>query len=136
MPVGLADAVKYVLARGGCMHPFRVSRVLALAEIMYRREKGGRLVDAVYVLGPGVFYIEGFKEMVEGDECFEVRKGDPERGVRGCVRYVCGEPPRLPGEAASYLDRALEKARGLSDMELNDLVVNDPVFREIAKRVE
>ncbi len=132
MAVPFIDAVKYVLALEGCLHPFRISRILALAELYSLEEGGGRLTDARYVLGPGVFFIEGFKEAVEADGCIAKREGDPERGVRGCLYLACGGPPRLPGEAARYLERAAREARGLSDEELNDRVVKHPLFGRLA----
>lgn len=132
MAVKLVDAVKYILSKEGCIHPFRLSRILALAEIEYYKEKGARLTDAVYVMGPGVFYIEGLKETLEDDECFEKRRGDPQKGVKGCVRLICEWNPVLPKEAVEYLDRAIDKARGMDDMELNNLVVTSEVFQKIA----
>ncbi len=134
MAVRLVDAIKYILSKEGCVHPFRLSRILALAEIEYYKDKGSRLTDATYVMGPGVFYIEGFKEIVESDPCLEKKKGDPQKGTKGCIHIVCGETPRLPGEAAGYLDRAIEKARGLDDLELNSLVVNNENFKKLAKK--
>ena len=126
------DALKYVLHRAGCLHPFRASRIIALAELRSLEERGERLTDAAYVAGPGVFYIEGVKEAVEGDLCLEKRRGDPERGVKGCVALHCPPPP-LPVEVRRLLDWAIEEAEVLDDMELNRRVVEHPLFQRLTK---
>ncbi len=127
---GLREAVAYILARGGCMHPFRFSRILALAELHALREAGRRLTDAVYVTGPGVFFIEGLKDVIEGDSCFVKHEGDPATGRRGCIEYRC-PIPQLPGEAVEALDWALREASKLDDMALNQLVLGDPLFKRL-----
>lgn len=126
------DALAYVLYRMGCVHPFVASRVLALAELEWMEERGERLTDLDYVSGPGVFYIEGLKEAVERDPCFARREGDPSKGRRGCIEYRCN-PPHLPEEARRALDRAVERALGVDEMTLNDMVVKHPLFGRIAR---
>lgn len=123
--------VAYILSRLGCTHPFRVTRILALAELRALERGVGRLSNMRYIPGPGVFYVEGFKEAIEGDECFTKRKGDPSRGTKGCIEYKC-EPPSIPAEIAELLDEAIETARGLDDMELNRVVVEHPLFKKLA----
>lgn len=127
---GLREAVAYILARGGCMHPFRFSRILALAELHTLRKTGKRLTDAVYVTGPGVFFIEGLKDIIEGSECFVKHEGDPATGRRGCIEYRCSIP-QLPGEAVEALDCALREASKLDDMELNQRVLGDSLFKRL-----
>lgn len=100
------DVVAYILYRMGCTHPFTVSRVAALAELSYMSLNGERLSDLVYAAGPGVFYIEGFKEMIDADACFKKHEGDPSVKRRGCIEYTC-PPPSLPEEAARLLDEAI-----------------------------
>lgn len=123
--------VAYILSRLGCTHPFRVTRILALAELRALERGLPRISNARYVPGPGVFYVEGFKEAIQGDDCFYKREGDPERGVRGCIGYRC-EPPSIPGEIAELLDEAIEASKGLDDMELNRLVIEHPLFKRLA----
>ncbi|MEB2836057.1 MAG: hypothetical protein GSR80_000069 [Desulfurococcales archaeon] len=45
------DVVAYMLQRLGCTHPFRLSRLLALAEMEALERLGRRLTDLRYVLG-------------------------------------------------------------------------------------
>jgi len=130
--VRLSDAVKYILSKKGCVHPFRLSRILALAEIYYYKDKNSRLTDALYVLGPGVFYIEGFKEMIKQDECIEKREGDPSKGLKGCIYLTCKWEKPLSPEVSKYLDRAIEESDKYDDMGLNNYVISNSIFRRIA----
>ena len=124
------DAVKYILAKAGCLHPFRLSRVLALSDLKHLRDKGERLTDTVYRKAPGAFYIEGLKEETKDNPCYEKHEGDKEKGIRSCIEYKC-EPPELPGELAKYLDEAIKEASGLDDMALNRRVVEDPLYDKL-----
>ena len=125
------DAVKYILWKTGCIHPFRLSRILALAEIKYYRDHGERMTDTVYKNGPGAFYIEGLKESVEKDTCFIKREGDPDKGKKGCLEYTCQVDLKIGEEYLRYLDKAINETEKLDDMELNSAVVNDPVFSNL-----
>jgi len=124
------DAVKYILTKAGCLHPFRLSRILAQVDLRYLRENGKRLTDTVYRKAPGAFYIEGLKEEITDNPCYEKHEGDREKGLRSCIEYKC-EPPVIPGELARYLDEAIMEASGLDDMALNKRVVEDPLFEKL-----
>ncbi|WP_440058960.1 hypothetical protein ACSU1N_03975 [Thermogladius sp. 4427co] len=127
--ISARDLLGFILSRTGCLHPFRVSRIIALAEIRWLNDRGSRLTSLVYRRGPGVFYIEGLKEMLEGDPCFVRREGVP--GVRtGCVEYVCGEPS-IPEDVRQYIEGTIKEAVGLGDTELNDRVVKNPLFARL-----
>nr|MEB3825221.1 hypothetical protein [Desulfurococcales archaeon] len=81
---GVREVIRYLLWRTGCIHPFRASRILALAELRHLEDRGSRMTSVKYVSGPGTFFIEGLKELVEEDDCISKREGDPEKGVKGC----------------------------------------------------
>ena len=123
--------VAYVLRRTGCIHPFRLSRILALIEVEWLRDRGERLTDIKYVRGLGTFYIEELKESVEGDPCFNKREGDPKTRRKGCIEYRC-EPPSLPDDVRTFIDKILEKTLSLKDQELNEAVVNNELFERIS----
>ena len=131
MEIGVLDAVKYVLLKMGCLHPFRISRIIALADLKSLEDRSERLTNAVYVEGPGVFYIEGVKELIESDECIEKREGDPARGVKGCLELVCNREIIFPEPVRKYLDEAVNEARGLDDLRLNDVVVSHPLYKKL-----
>ncbi len=125
------DAIAYLLSRLGCVHPFRLSRVLALAELKYMEEAGERLTDLNYVAGPGVFYVEGVKELVEKDSCFYRIEGDPSKRRPGCIGYRCQPPIIADEKARRLLEEAMERARVLSDEELNTIVVEHPLYKRL-----
>ncbi len=127
------DILAYILAKTGCIHPFRASRFIALLDLEYLKEKGTPLTGLKYVEGPGVFFIEGVKELVESDECFNKREGDPATGRKGCIEYKCA-PPKLPEEIREKLDSILEKYSKLDDMKLNEIVMKDPFFKKLTAR--
>ncbi len=125
------SVVAYILSRTGCIHPFRLSRILALAEIRAIEKTGKRLTDLRYEAGPGTFYIVGFKEeIVERDPCFHKREGDPYTGRKGCLEYLC-KPPVLPGDVKSLLDEVLSETSGMDDFQLNNLVINNKLFKKL-----
>ncbi|OYT38339.1 MAG: hypothetical protein B6U89_06090 [Desulfurococcales archaeon ex4484_58] len=126
----IIDILGYILSRTGCIHPFRISRIIGLAELLYLEEKGERLTNLKYYGFNKVFYIEGLKEVIKKNDCFVVREGDPSRGIRGCIEYVCNEPV-LKGEVKEFLDKALARSADLSDEELNQLVVEHPLFSKL-----
>ena len=125
------ELVAYILHKAGCIHPFRLSRILALAELEWLRRGRGRLSNLRYVRGPGVFYIEGVKELVESSSCYERVEGDPATGRRGCIKFKCS-PPQLPRDVVEVLEGAIRESSKLDDMELNRRVVEDPLFNELA----
>jgi len=88
---------------------------------------GARMTSFKYVKGPGVFYIEGLKEMLKGNQCFRVNED------RHCIEYVCEGKPSVAGEHRTLLDRAIEEASGLSDRELNNLVVTRKLYDQLFK---
>ncbi|BEP16684.1 hypothetical protein PYJP_00360 [Pyrofollis japonicus] len=127
------DAIAYILSKMGCVHPFVFSRVLALAELKSLEKRGERITeDLVYVAGPGVFYIEGVKDLIKDDTCFVKHEGDPSTGRKGCIEYQC-QLPEIPAEDKAFLDEAIEEAKNLSMEELNDRVVNHPLYRKLVK---
>lgn len=124
-------ALAYLLGKTGCIHPFQASRILALAEIYSIQETGVKLTDAIYVAGPGVFYIEGVKEIIKENPCFEKIEGDHTTGRKGCIKYICKDEPRIPGLAKKFLDKAIDTASTLDPMQLNSLVINHPYYKQL-----
>ena len=119
-----ADIVGYIISKLGCTHPFRVSRILALAELERLENGKGRITNFRYVRGPNVFYIEGLKELIEKDSCFVIRED------QGCVEYVC-KTPTINEDVKKYLDKAINAAKKLDDYSLNNVVVKHAFYEEL-----
>ena len=127
------SVVAYILSRAGCIHPFRLSRILALAELRALEKMGKRLTDLRYEAGPGAFYIVGFKEeIVEKDPCCNKREGDPSTGRKGCLEYLC-EPPEIPEDVRSLIDEVLAETEGVDDFQLNNIVINNKLFKKLVE---
>lgn len=125
------NILAYIFSKTGCIHPFRLSRILALAEVLSLKERGSRLTDLKYNYSIGVFYIEGLKEIIESDECFVKHEGDPATRRQGCIEYRCKSPIVIDEETRSILDKAIKEASKLDDFELNKLIVENPLFKKL-----
>ncbi len=120
------DLVSYLFSSLGCAHPFRISRILLMAEWLSLERRGHRLTEFTYVKEKFGFYIGEIKELIdklEEDGCIE--KVEEEK----CFRYKC-QPPELPDEVRSILDEVIGETKDLSDQELNRLVIKDPRYEE------
>ncbi len=131
MSLDAVTAVKYILSKAGCTHPFRISRILALAELKSIEDGGGKLTNAIYVEGPGVFFIEGLKELVDKDECIVKKEGDPVKGIKGCIELICSQDLVLPERVKRYLDSAIEESINLDDLKLNEKIVKHPLYKRL-----
>ena len=120
------EATKYILGKNNCLHPFRISRILALAELICLEKYRKRITSAKYIGGPGVFYIEGLKEELLNDPCFAKIEKD-----HGCISYVCKETIELDKDARECLDEAINIAEKLTDIDLNDLVVKHKLYNKL-----
>ncbi|ABN69806.1 hypothetical protein Smar_0702 [Staphylothermus marinus F1] len=127
--IGLEKIIEYILSETGCIHPFKLSRIIALAELEYYEEYGERLTNAEYKGFDKVFYIEGVKELFENNKCFNRREGDPEKGIKGCVEYTC-QKPVIPEKYRQFIDKAIAQAKNLRDEELNELVFRNSLFNK------
>ncbi len=125
----LRDAIAYITWKLGCIHPFRISRILVLAN-WKMLEKGRKPVTRFRVQGfEAGFYIEDMKEIIEEDECFKINE------EKKCIEYNC-RLPEIPGEVAEVFDRVLEETRNLGDRDLNRLVIGDPRYKELLEKGE
>ncbi len=119
------DLLSYLFSELGCVHPFRISRILLMAEWLSLEKNGHRLTEFTYVKEEFGFYIEEIKELMDKLEekgCIEKIEG------KKCFQYKC-QPPKLPDNVKSLLDEIIAETRGLSDQELNKLVIRDPRYK-------
>ena len=124
----LERLVAYILSKHGCMHPYRLSRILVLANWISLEKIGKPLAR---------FSIEGFEAgfsipelsliKEESNNCFKKNK------EKKCLEYTCS-PPELGEEEVQILDEAVEKTKNLSDIELNRLIIRDARYRELLEK--
>ncbi len=118
--------ISYIVWKGGCLHPFRISRILMLVEWEYEGRYGKRLTDLKYVCEPFGFYIEGFSELIKGNPCLRKKKLEKEKA---CLEYVCENEPKCKDVIREVIDGILEKVKRLDDVELNRLVIRDERYK-------
>ncbi len=123
------DALAYVLYNVGCIHPFILSRIIALAELSYLKDNKKRLTDLKYSGLQAAFYIENLNEIIDKDNCFKRHEGDPVKKIMGCIEYVCNL--KNLDENIKYLDESIEKAYDLTENELNEMVIKDEYYKEL-----
>ena len=122
--------VKYMLSRLGCTHPFRISRILLLAEYEFREKYGRRLSQDLTFKGESFgFYIEELGLLINELE----RQGCIERiPEKKCIIYRC-EEPSIDEPAKSVIDSIIDRVKGLDDRELNKIVISHPLYHEIVQ---
>ncbi len=123
----IRDIIAYLVWRTGCIHPFRISRILVLANWRAIEERGTPIAKFGVQGFEAGFYIEGVKEIIEEDKCFKINE------EKKCIEYYC-QPPKIPEEHSRILDKVLEQTKNLSDRELNRLVTRDPRYRELLEK--
>ena len=123
--ISLPKISAYILRKKNCLHPFRISRVIALAELICMEKYGKRITSAKYIGGPGVFYIDGLKEELLNSPCFEKLED------QGCIKYVCNEEINIEEDIRACIDEAIRIAERASDIELNNIVVKHKLFPKL-----
>ncbi len=123
LTVGIeAMIIRYIGSSTGCITPFKLSRILGLAEAYYMADHGERLTHLKYVCALGTFYIEGFEELVK--DCFE---RNPEKH---CLDYKCGGV-ELPRNMSSYVYKAIQDLDTEDLNEINRRVLDNPFFKKL-----
>ncbi len=124
--MNLREVSAYITMKLGCTHPYKVSRVLVLLNWLSKERIGKEVVSLTLKGFEAAFYIEDLKEVFE-DKCF--RKDEASK----CFIYECNKP-ELPEEVIELIDELIKKVKGLSNDELNKLVIKDPRYKELIKR--
>ncbi len=120
------DYVAYVMSRLGCVHPFRISRILLLADWLSMERRGKRLTNLTYVREEFGFYIEELTDIVEE---MQEQRCVVKREEKKCLEYMCGKPD-IPEGDREILEEIISEIEDLDDRELNRRVLSDPRYRE------
>ena len=123
--------VRYFFSKLGCVHPFRISRLVLLAEWLYKDKYGSTLSTGFrYVAEPYGFYVEEISKIMDKlGKTGCVVKDDKNK----CFIYKC-EAPKLDEDVVKVVDDVVNKFASLSDKELNNIVVNDERYKVFLKR--
>ncbi len=123
------DVVAYIVYKLGCIHPFTLSRVLALVEMKWFEEHGEWPTSFTYKGFLKVFYVDGLKEFIEQNQCYK----RVEKENHGCIMYVCKEP-FLPSNIRDLIDNVINEIKDLSIEELNNVAVNNHLYSSLLKK--
>jgi hypothetical protein len=131
--VSLRDVLAFILSRAGCISPFRISRILVLANWKIMEEEGKpaiRFKVEGFHAGFAVPEIEQIKRNIkEGkDTCFKINQEGK------CIEYLCEEEPTIPEELSRLFSDLLNEVKNLDDTSLNRLVIRDPRYSELLKK--
>ena len=125
--------VRYIFSRLGCVHPFRISRLILLAEWFYNDRYESELSTGfTYVAETFGFYIEELPKIIDKlDKLGCIVKVKNEKNK--CFSYKC-DTPSLENSISEVVDTVLNRFGSLSDKELNDVVVKDDRYKMFLKR--
>jgi len=116
----------YIIWRTGCIHPFRISRLLVLANWRSIEEKG-RVIAKFKVSGfEAGFSIDKLPE-IKDDKCISLNED------RRCLEYNC-EPPSIEEDYRNIIDKIIDETIDLDDISLNRMVIYDARYKKLLKK--
>ena len=123
--------VRYLLSKLGCIHPFRISRLVLLVEWSYKDKYGSNLSTGfTYIAESFGFYVDELPKVM--DKLSKVGCVVKDENNK-CFLYKC-DVPKLDENISKIVDDVVDKFTSLSDKELNDIIVNDKRYRMLLKR--
>jgi len=124
--LNMRNVALYIVWRTGCIHPFRISRLLVLANWRSIKEKG-KVIAKFKVSGfEAGFSIDELPE-IRDDECISLNED------RRCLEYIC-EPPQIDEDYKNIIDKVIDETRDLDDISLNRMVIHDHRYKELLER--
>ena len=121
------EIVKYLLKECHGLHPFYISRIVALLDIKYLEETGRKLTDFDYHRMPYGFYSEKIPAILNS---LDVEKVQSEKGNYVKLRNEDIEV-NLPEDVKRRIDDILDEVCDLSDDELNRMIVESPYYEKL-----
>ncbi len=121
------EIIAYMLKECGGLHPYYVSRIAALLDIEYLKEKGKKLTEFDYQKMQYGFYSEKIPEVINS---LDVEKVEDENGKYLKLKNEKMEID-LPEEIKSKINKILDEICNLSDDEMNRLVIESPYYKEL-----
>ena len=119
------ELLAYIISKKGCIHPFIISRIIAYSELKWYSKYSKWLTDFKYIGFLKVFYIDGLKEIIEEDNCFQK--------INDCIKYVC-RVPELNPDIKMFIDNVLAELSSLSIDQLNNKVVSHKFYDRLLNK--
>ncbi len=120
------DIIKYLLKVCEGLHPFYISRIAALLDMEYIKERGNKLTDFDYQKMQYGFYSTKLPAMIEK---IGVEKVQSENG--NYVKLKGDVEIHLPDEIKARIERILDEVCNMSEDELNKKVLTSPYYSQL-----
>lgn len=121
------EIIAYMLKECGGLHPYYVSRIAALLDMEFLKEKGKKLTEFDYQKMQYGFYSNKIPEMINS---LDVEKVEDENG-----KYLKLKNENididLPEEIKSKINKILDEICELSDDEINRKVIDSPYYEKL-----
>jgi len=120
------DLIVYLLKECNGLHPFHISRILALLDMKWIEKNGEKLTDIDYQKSQYGIWSEKIPKIIE-ELPVEKVKAEP----YGYLVLKEDLPVNVPEEVMDALNELLDEICDLSDAELNMRVLNSPLLDKI-----
>ncbi len=120
------DIVLYLLRECNGLHPYHISRLVALMDIKYLHDTGKKLTDIDYQKTPYGFYSEKLPKILEE---LPVEKVQGEGYKVLVIKDEARVEINLPEDVRKNIEDLLDEVCNLSDEELNSRVLQSPYYR-------
>ncbi len=119
------DIVVYLLKECDGLHPFHISRLIALLDMKYLEEKGKKLTELDYQKTSFGFYSEKLPQILD-ELPVEKVQGEGYKYLK--LRDDAKVEGKLPEEVRKKIDEILDEVCELSDAELNTKILNSKYY--------
>ena len=120
------DLIVYLLKECNGLHPFHISRILALLDMKWIEKNGEKLTDIDYQKSQYGIWSEKIPKIIE-ELPVEKVKAEP----YGYLVLKEDLPVNVPEEVMDALNELLDEICDLSDAELNMRVLNSPLLDKL-----
>ena len=120
------DIVAYLLRECGGLHPFHISRIVALLDMKYLEEKGKKLTEVDYQKTPYGFYSNKIPEILNE---LPVEKVEEEGYKYLKLKDDANFKIELPKEIEKKINELLDEICELSDEELNKRIIQSKYYQ-------
>ncbi len=128
--------ILYLFKKCGNMHPFRLSRIIALVDIEYIARKGYKLTELDYQKTPVAFYSDALSKVIQKLlNLGFLKKIPPANGKPGYLSLNITDLTtfeiKIPEDTEKLLDEILSKTCKMDNDALNALVVSSPHYADL-----
>ena len=121
------DVIIYILKECQGLHPFHISRIVALIDIEYLKERGEKLMEFDYQKMEYGFYSNKIPEIINELPVEKVK----ENGKSYLKLTDENVEANIPDEVKEKIDKILDEVCDLSDYEMNIKVIKSLYYKDL-----